>query len=113
MLVCEYTEAHDKCAGRFLLLTTKSQGIYGTVHACIECIDPFYLCFKCYRRKDDFHSHHDKWELRGTEYENANEEKSVKDAASSESSTALVKQVQDDDDEGDWSNDDDTKVEET
>jgi hypothetical protein len=52
--------------------------------------------------------------LRGTEYENANEEESVKDADSSESSTGLVEQVQDDDDEGDWSNDDDTKkVEET
>ena len=74
------------------------------MQACTECIEAFYICLKCGSRKKEFHPQHDKWEVRGTEFSAEEEqEEEAKDEDTSEHETGLVEQVQDDDDEGDWS----------
>lgn len=73
------------------------------MHACTECLDPFYICSKCGSRKKEFHQQHDKWEVLGTEFSTDDEEKEAKDEDTLAHETGLVEQVQDDDDEGDWS----------
>jgi hypothetical protein len=77
------------------------------VHACTECVEPFYICFKCSSRRKEFHPQHDKWEVRGTEFTADEEEEEAKVEDTSEHETGLVEQVQDDDDEGDWSDGED------
>ena len=74
------------------------------MHACTECLEPFYICSKCGSRKKEFHRQHDKWEVRGTEFSTDDEEEEeANDEDTLAHKTGLVEQVQDDDDEGDWS----------
>jgi hypothetical protein len=82
------------------------KGIYGIGTACTECLDPFYICFKCCSRKAEFHPEHDKWEVRGTEYVVDEEQEAESGDTSEHNEGGLVEQVEDDDEEGDWSNDD-------
>ncbi|KAL2871413.1 ankyrin repeat-containing domain protein [Aspergillus lucknowensis] len=79
-------------------------GIFGTVHACLDCLDPFYLCFKCWEHREEVHHHQGNWEIRGTEYEVVAEEESDKDD-SRDNLQSPVEQM-DDDGQADWSDDD-------
>ncbi|KAF4499814.1 ankyrin 1 [Fusarium agapanthi] len=81
--------------------------VYGILYYCDGCELSYGLCFKCYRYREEFHPDHDKWEERGPEFvdddEEEDEEKEEKE--NEPKSSPGIEQVQDDDSEGDWSND--------
>ena len=82
------------------------QGIYGVVEACQECENAFYFCFKCCSRKGEFHPQHTKYERKDADKEFADDEEQAEDADTSDhNESAGVQQLEDDDEEGDWSND--------
>jgi len=52
-----------------------------------------------------FHPQHDKWEIRGTEYVEEEGGEAESPDTSEHGESGMVVQVEDDDEEGDWSND--------
>jgi hypothetical protein len=72
-------------------------------HNCAECAGRFYLCFKCWRRKDEYHPQHKEWELNGLEDETMDEPEAPAATGVADGLVPLVEQVKDDDAEGDWS----------
>jgi hypothetical protein len=88
------------------VLRVVGYGIYGVATACLECVNSFYFCFKCCNRTSEFHPQHTKYERRGADTEYADDEEQAEDSDTSDhNKSALVQQVEQDDEEGDWSND--------
>ncbi|KAH8820739.1 ankyrin repeat-containing domain protein [Xylogone sp. PMI_703] len=80
-------------------------GVFGSFHNCLECVDSFWLCFKCYPRRKVHHPQHDNWELRGEDNEVDEEEDQTDEVPTDVESPLAVEKVQDDDDTN-WSESD-------
>ncbi|KAF4455941.1 hypothetical protein F53441_1808 [Fusarium austroafricanum] len=81
-------------------------GVYGVDHECRDCDKLLAFCFKCSRHKEELHPYHNNWWMRGTMFEEGDEDE---EELESPKASPDIQQVQDDDSEGDWSNDDEAE----